>query len=312
MEKVLVLMSTYNGEKYLREQLDSICGQNDVDIHILIRDDGSEDTTLQILEEYKNKYSNITILAEQNIGAALSFYELMFKADQFYKDYNYYAFADQDDYWFPDKLKISLELLNSSSCSYKLFYSAVTETDANLNPIKTTGIQPSTNLNTNIVSSRALGCTMVFNKHLLKKACVIFNYLNQRQGSDYLPYHDGWLSLVAYALNGKVVVSSQPLMYYRQHGGNVIGSGKSKFKLIKDRLIRYIKNSENEKSKKCQLVLNLLGNDIPPENRQIISTSAYYKDSLKNWVKLLCSKSIYNYGIIDNIGTFGVILCKKF
>lgn len=311
MNKVLVLLSTYNGEQYLREQLDSIFAQKEVEFHIFVRDDGSKDSTIEILEEYNAKYGKMTIMAEQNIGSALSFYDLMFKADSYLENFDYYAFADQDDYWFPRKLIESVTQLNKQSAFYKLYYGKVTATNSRLEPIKTVTIMPSMSLASNIVSSRALGCTMVFNRNLLHKACLISDYLNKRKKLDYIPYHDGWMSLVAYSLGGAVVVGKEPLMFYRQHEHNAVGTGKNIFGLIKARFIRYI-NSEKTKSKKCQIVLELLENEIPSQNRKLLFLCAYYSQSLKKRIQLVCRKDLYEYGFIDNIGTFGVIILNKF
>jgi len=311
MENVLVLLSTYNGEKYLREQLNSIIAQEEVNFHILVRDDGSNDATIKILEEYQANFGKITIMEGQNVGAALSFYNLLLKADSCLDNFDYYAFADQDDYWFPRKLIESVTLLNKQSAYYKLYYGKVTATNSKLEPIETVKIMPSTSLASNIVSSRALGCTMVFNRNLLHKACVISEYLNKKSKTDYIPYHDGWMSLVAYSLGGAVVVGKEPLMFYRQHEHNAVGTGKNVFGLIKARFIRYLK-SEKTKSKKCQIVLGLLGNEIPTQNKNLLCLCAYYSQSLKKRIQLACRKDLYEYGLIDNIGTFGVIILNKF
>lgn len=311
MEKVLVLLSTYNGERFLREQLDSIYAQEGIDLHILVRDDGSKDSTLDILNEYKKNRGKATIIEGENIGAALSFYELMFEARKKYCDYDYYAFSDQDDCWFPQKLLKSVNALQNNNSKYQLYYGKVIATDASLRPINSARLSPSFSLGTNIVSSRALGCTMVFNRTLLDKACVISTYLKLINNNDYIPYHDGWISLVAYSLDGHVVVGSEPLMYYRQHGHNVIGTGLSRFKLVKNRLCRYLK-SDGNKSTKCRIVLDLLDSELPQQNKNLLYACAYYKSSAKQWFQLLCSKALFQYGFIDNIGTFGVIVLRKF
>ena len=93
MSKILILMSTYNGEKYLREQIESIRNQTiKEDIEILVRDDGSKDGTLEILEEYA-EIGTLQFIRGKNIGSAQSFHELLRIAPK----YDYYAFADQDD-----------------------------------------------------------------------------------------------------------------------------------------------------------------------------------------------------------------------
>ena len=114
MERVIVLMSTYNGEKYLRNQIESLLRQVDVEIEILVRDDGSKDGTLGILEEYKNsrEYSGkLSYYVGPNVGPAKSFLDLIKHAPEA----EYYALCDQDDTWLPDKLKIAVEAIVKAS-----------------------------------------------------------------------------------------------------------------------------------------------------------------------------------------------------
>ena len=104
--KVLILVSTYNGEKYLPEQLDSLYAQEGVDIHILVRDDGSKDNTIGILKNYQGSKGKMTIIEGENIGAGQSFLALINEATTNYPDYDYYAFCDQDDVWYGNKVVI--------------------------------------------------------------------------------------------------------------------------------------------------------------------------------------------------------------
>lgn len=102
--KVCVLMSTYNGEKFLEEQLESIFNQKGVEILLLVRDDASTDKTVEILRKFRNKYLGQMVILEgkNNIGWRASFLTLLYKA----KEYScpYYAFSDQDDVWLENKL----------------------------------------------------------------------------------------------------------------------------------------------------------------------------------------------------------------
>ena len=104
-EKILVLMSTYNGEQYIKEQIESILEQDGVNVHLLIRDDGSRDGTIEILKDYSKRYNNIEMYQGKNLGACQSFFNLMKNAGM---EYDYYAFADQDDVWERDKLKAAI------------------------------------------------------------------------------------------------------------------------------------------------------------------------------------------------------------
>ena len=108
--KVMVLMSTYNGEKYLREQIDSILGQTGVSVKLLIRDDGSKDNTVEIVKQYCKENDDIKLVEGKNVGFAESFMELVYRAN-LYSDISYFAFSDQDDVWLNDKLISAIHML---------------------------------------------------------------------------------------------------------------------------------------------------------------------------------------------------------
>lgn len=97
---VTVLMSTYDGENFLRDQIESILNQEDVYVHLIVRDDGSKDRTINILEEYQSR-GKLEWYSGKNLGSARSFLNLVSKSP----DNEYYAFSDQDDVWFSKKLK---------------------------------------------------------------------------------------------------------------------------------------------------------------------------------------------------------------
>ena len=111
METVQVLMSTYNGEKYIREQLNSIINQTYPSIKILVRDDGSSDGTIEILEEYAAKYDNMAYYAGKNLGVIQSFLQLLKDSDD---SSAYYAFSDQDDVWLPEKIEKAVEMIENN------------------------------------------------------------------------------------------------------------------------------------------------------------------------------------------------------
>ncbi len=97
--RVQVLMSTYNGERFLEEQIESLLSQSWKNLEILIRDDGSTDGTMEILERYCMRYSNIQVFAGENVGVAKSFFELLEESDG-----DFVAFCDQDDVWLEHKV----------------------------------------------------------------------------------------------------------------------------------------------------------------------------------------------------------------
>lgn len=130
-KSVQVVMSTYNGEKYLKEQIDSILSQEGVDVRLYIRDDGSSDRTTDILASYQ-EHKNVKIEKGNNLGFAKSFLTALDECDEA----DYYAFSDQDDVWEKDKLSTAIEILEEESQSTPLLYcSALQRVDENLNPL---------------------------------------------------------------------------------------------------------------------------------------------------------------------------------
>lgn len=307
--KVLIMLSTYNGQKYIREQLDSLYAQKDVDIHILVRDDGSKDSTVDILKEYQVKYGKMTIHADENVGAAKSFYRLMDYSMKHYPHYDYYAFCDQDDVWKQDKLKNLIDEAGKSSNRYKLVYSNVYVTDEKLNIKKELNKNPQISIYSNIVASGQLGCTQLFNYALLEKACIISL---QTKDNDYLPLHDGWISLVAFSLNGEVMYCKKPTMYYRQHSSNVVGNKNSNILKTIIRRIKRFYATPNRKSLKCQYVLMYLNNEISEKNRNILEQCAWYKKSILRRIKLAFNSSFYENDFIKNCGFTLSVLFGKF
>lgn len=216
--KVQVLLSTYNGEKYIAAQLDSLLVQTEAALHVLIRDDGSSDSTVSILKEYATKHPQcLQIKQGINVGAKVSFFKLLEQAPE---NADFYAFCDQDDVWKPEKLGRAIKLLNQESQDIPLLYCSSTQmVDHNLSMI---GVwpqpprKPLTMFNA-LVENVAVGCTMVMNKAAmtLVKAHLPQNFTN-------IIMHDWWVYLTVSSF-GKVVFDDLPHIFYRQHTANVQG-----------------------------------------------------------------------------------------
>ena len=215
MDKVLVLMATYNGEKYLQEQLDSLYIQQNIDVDILVRDDGSNDSTQKILEENSEKH-NLTWYQGEHKNVQKGFFELMQKGAEL--NYEYYAFCDQDDVWDADKLKIAVERIKGFNVP-SLYYAGQRLVDENLIFIEEHRLNSKRSLKTRFVLSDFAGCTGVFNRELLEEV-VKFE-------PNYMLMHDTWILRVCLCLGGVVVVDPEPRMNYRQHSGNTLGLGHS-------------------------------------------------------------------------------------
>lgn len=271
MKNCLVLLSTYNGERYLEQLINSVLIQKNVNVDILVRDDGSIDNTLKILEKYKNKHFRIYF--GENLKPARSFLDLMKNAPL---EYDYYALCDQDDVWNADKLETAVKYLENIE-KPALYSCAVDITDKDLNHLRI-----SRHRNTfekplfDIMTFGTPGCTFVFNKKLLK-------YLKQ-----YIPkvcsMHDSWVSFVCLAVNGEFFYDNSAHIYYRQHDNNVLGAqDHSLIKTLKQIIIyKEIKRSDMAKE-----ILIGYGDKMNLEIKNAFSIFASYKESLKFKIKLL-------------------------
>ncbi|MDY3069379.1 MAG: glycosyltransferase [Parabacteroides sp.] len=306
--KIAILLSVYNGEKYLAEQLDSLYKQQDVDICILVRDDGSSDSSLSILEKYKDLYGNMIIIKGENIGCSRSFYTLLQYAYENLKDYNFFSFCDQDDVWMENKLSTSIRYLSKTQKKYAFFHSAYYITDEELNIISKNRFVDNT-LENNIISNFCLGCTQAFNRALLEKILLICKY--QINNKINLIIHDALSSLTAFSLDADIYYSKEPTMYYRQHKHNVIGTSNNILINNYKRFERFIYKSPNIKSNKCKLMINAIGDNISPSEKNILNMCAYY--NLKNNKKnLLLHKRMYSRGIVYSVGFIISVLMNKF
>lgn len=210
--KIIILMSTYNGEKYLCEQLDSLFSQEGVKVNVFVRDDGSSDKTISILQEYEKK-SHLQFYTGKNLKPAKSFMNLIYNAPKA----KYYALCDQDDIWIQGKLKTAIEFL--SNCDKPaLFYHGMNIVDKKLN---STGYyfretEKAINLKYScLYGSGISGCTMVFNDKLID-AIKIYE-------PSYITMHDEWIHRVCLCIHGCIYGDKTAYINYRQHENNAIG-----------------------------------------------------------------------------------------
>lgn len=224
MERVLVLMSTYNGENYLVEQIESILSQKDINVHLLVRDDGSKDKTLNILKDCETD-ERVDLIKGKNWGCANSFKFLLLEAYKLRFDYDYFAFADQDDVWFPDKLHAATLKLSAYSEDKPVMYcSNLLVVDKKLN--KRGLFHPEIvqlSVANSLIESIATGCTMVFNRKVIE---LFHDYTPQT-----IRLHDLWIYHMCMLL-GEVCYDAEPHIYYRLHGNNVVGVKKSKLERL--------------------------------------------------------------------------------
>jgi len=223
--KICVLMGVYNGADYIEAQLDSILAQHHTNWKLLIRDDGSQDRSIKILEKYAGRDTRITLVHDNfgNKGVLGNFSLLMEKALQVSSEY--FAFSDQDDIWCPEKLSSQLELMCQAEVTCQenpiLVHSDLEVVTASLGSISPSlmkyqgiGHQTSDPLKVLLVQNFVTGCTVMINRKLLEIALPV---------PKEALMHDWWIALCATAF-GQIRFINKPLVRYRQHGNNAVGA----------------------------------------------------------------------------------------
>ena len=224
---IAILMSTYNGGQYLREQIESFFAQTNKDWQLFVRDDGSKDNTVEILTEYAQKCPqqiHIVDDVKENLGAGQSFMHLLEVTDA-----DYYMFSDQDDVWMPDKIERTLRKLQEVESLHPSdavgVFTDLTVVDKDLNVLmpslwKGDNRHPeyTRDFYKQWVNRHATyGCTQMINRAAKK---IVFPY---KQFEGVMGAHDNWVEYILIK-QGKYDYLDEPTILYRQHGTNVVGA----------------------------------------------------------------------------------------
>jgi len=280
--KTAIVMSTYNGEKYLEQQILSIKSQKEVNVDIYIRDDGSSDNTINILKMFETDNS-IFVEYGSNIGYGRSYFKIL---NSLPKDkYDYIAFSDQDDYWQDEKIVQAIKKLVKSKDELLLYISALNYVDENLNYLfKKSFNDTKCTLDSNFIRHRMAGCTFVFNSNLLTELTKL-----DTSSIEFPLEHDVLILNVFLALKGNPYIDNNSYILYRQHNYNVTGMNQGIKKRIKREFIDHYssKCKKNYRSKMAQLLLQTYKNDISGYEKKKLSLISNYKKKPSFRIKLL-------------------------
>lgn len=311
MKKINVLLATYNGSKYLTEQVNSVLANFEYlkgyDCKIIISDDASTDDTVSIIEGICEKCSEVTFLGSERKGGVKSNFQYLIMNS----DADYIFFCDQDDLWLPMKMKIFIEnfhKLEDEGLTKILLHSDLCVADKNLSPIHVSMFQYQC-INDNpsfsqlLISNSVTGCVMAIDKYLLDvvKAGNINNSI----------MHDWYIALIAIT-HGALVYIPKSLILYRQHENNQVGAKSfslseifkiSSFKLKVESAIRSINKTKSQ----ATIFKNNFSDAINPYDLDILNRyiDSFNGNFLQRLELFVCCK-MKKKGFLRNIVFFSL------
>lgn len=288
---VAILVSTYNGEKYIKEQLDSILNQTYQNIHIYVRDDGSTDSTIAILKEYEQN-PKIQVCYGKNIGFVKSFFALL----EMDKEAQYYAFSDQDDVWEKEKIEKQVNKIQkeeeekggATACftNYDYYDSNLTLQQKRKAP----DVKPS--FRNSMVDCIAMGMNLMINRETRDK--IVSNVPKFCYG------HDSWVYMICSEF-GSMVEIKEPLVRYRRHDQTVSAGGMNFFKFQWWRIKKFFGNHYFGviKAQLCEYE-RIFGQEMKEADRKLLQLFTG-KFRLSKQIKKVCYTKRFRTSLIDEI-----------
>jgi len=266
-------MATYNGQKYVAEQIESILMQSHQNFKLHINDDASTDNTLDILQKYASQHSNKIMVTQNSVNsrsAKYNFINMMIGAED-----DYVMLCDQDDVWLPNKIERTLSKMEEMELKYGTETPLLVHTDLvvvgeDIGQIISPSYRQAMNsdygrvqLRDQIIQNTLTGCTAMYNRSLAK-------FVNAKP--DFLVMHDWWLMLVASAF-GKIGSLDEQTTLYRQHGNNSIGAYDVRtVSYCVSKLRRYteIKTALDETYLQAQSLLSMYRNRLSDDQVELL------------------------------------------
>lgn len=276
---ISIAMSTYNGERFIREQIDSILEQTYSNLELIITDDGSSDKTVEIIQQYQKNDKRIKLYQnETNLGFVKNFGKAISLCEG-----DYIALADQDDMWKKDKLKVFLANIGENV----LIYSDSLVIDEYSSNLGKEYIRPKRDLVSGannrafLLGNCVSGNTMMFTKELLKYILPIEN----------ISFHDRWIVFVA-STYGSITFTEEPMTYYRRYSEQITkkrvkdyGSFFDRFKKKKELKLQHAKVAVKDLN--TFLSLKILKNE---ETKEIIKMLIKH---FENYEHIYYNKPLY-------------------
>lgn len=305
---VAICMATFNGEQYLSEQIESIVKQTFEDWVLFIRDDGSSDRTVEIIERYCADFpEKIILISDETIVGGSSkknFAAILDWVNRHY-DFSYFMFSDQDDVWLNDKIERCMKVLLEKEKTYNgpvLVHSDLMVVNESLEVlgesfIRYRALDPEVkDLPHLLVQNNITGCTMLWNREL--------NVLLSLE-SEAVAMHDWWIALVASAF-GEILYENKATIQYRQHGKNVVGATKvNSLGFIVKRLLgnNHVKQTLNLAFEQAEAFHNVFCDRLSDDQRECLNTFCAIRTQRKVRRMIELLKGGYTkQGIVQIIG----------
>ncbi|MCI1983275.1 MAG: glycosyltransferase [Bifidobacteriaceae bacterium] len=299
-------MATYNGEEFLKPQIESILNQKEVDVTLKICDDASADSSYQIAKDYSLQNTNIICSRnKENKGAAKNFIKMLNADDS--QGYDYYAFSDQDDVWLPNKLIMAVKALSKTQSNPRgsMYFCDLLNVNKDLRPIER--VLKNLDLSgfgrgTLLMRGWVHGCTLVFDAKLR-------NFAKSYEPTSYPRYHDSWIHMIAYYCGSTIISDTEHYYILRRiTGSNAEGQTHFGFKNITDArhsFLRVFTNKPKRLSIFAQQLLIGFAQEMSPSDKRLVSAMAGYKHSIKKRLFMLFSPQFksptFSLGLVNRL-----------
>lgn len=295
-KKVAVLLASYNGEKNIAQQINSILDQDTANpIHLFVRDDGSTDNTISIVNDIIKHDNRVTLIEGANIGAVASFFALLRMAHDLPEEYAYFSLSDQDDVWDLDKIRVAIDFIEKEKTDEPVLYGSLTRpVKQNLEPIE---LKPFTFLpfdfyNT-IIQIKMPGHTHVMNRALLN---IVYD-----ADPSKIYGHDAFIVNAA-NIQGRLVFDNTPHASYRQHEGNQLGTANtSRLKWIQSRIVRIKKGGGEQYARQIEYICKCFGEHLTSEQHEEMDKFLNSRTNFLKRLRYITRTKLYRQSSFDTL-----------
>jgi glycosyltransferase involved in cell wall biosynthesis len=296
-----ILLSTYNGERFLRAMLDSIASQTGVNLVLYWRDDGSTDSTSQIVRSYCASIDLREVLGPVRLGPSASFLALLREATPQHTSCH---FADQDDVWDPGKVAHAHQVVTQIEAP-TLFHCRQQLIDSSDRFLRLSRQSGHGSFSNALCENIAVGCTVALNHRAAQ--------LVAKGDPTHALMHDWWAYLVTSAV-GRIEYDSEPWIQYRQHSQNVVGGSQGFFRDWYKRVRRHISRSSNATTRTGQLLdlLDIHDDILTYEQRSQVERLLAGKTSLAQRLKNSIKPPATRQSWVDQLLLRGILLTNRY